>query len=73
MTSVDHDGQYYCVEDARIYDPPEHAVPIIVSAFGPQAAEVAARCGDGLWTTGSASEAVDHWRAPAVRVPSTRS
>ena len=41
--TVDHDGDHYCVEDARIYDPPEETIPIVVSAFGPQAAEVAAR------------------------------
>jgi coenzyme F420-dependent glucose-6-phosphate dehydrogenase len=61
--SVDHDGRYYCVEDARIYDPPEHDVPIVVSAFGPAAAKVAARCGDGLWTTGSASESIANWQS----------
>jgi G6PDH family F420-dependent oxidoreductase len=61
--SVSHDGVHYCVENARIYDPPEHAVPIVVSAFGPEAAEVAARCGDGLWTSGSGGETVDQWRA----------
>jgi G6PDH family F420-dependent oxidoreductase len=60
--SVDHDGTYYCVEDARIYDPPQHEVPIVVSAFGPEAAKVAARCGDGLWTTGSAGESVANWQ-----------
>ena len=60
--TVDHDGEHYCVEDARIYDPPEQTVPIIVSAFGPAAAKVAARCGDGLWSSGSASEAVENWK-----------
>jgi coenzyme F420-dependent glucose-6-phosphate dehydrogenase len=61
--SIDHDGPHYCVEDARIYDPPEHPVPIVVSAFGPESAKLAARCGDGLWTSGSAGEAIERWRA----------
>jgi coenzyme F420-dependent glucose-6-phosphate dehydrogenase len=61
--SVDHHGEYFCVEDARIYDPPEQPVPIVVSAFGPQAAKLAARSGDGLWTSGSAREAIEQWRA----------
>jgi coenzyme F420-dependent glucose-6-phosphate dehydrogenase len=60
---IDHDGRYFCVEDARIYDPPDRPVPIVVSAFGPTAAKLAARHGDGLWTSGSASEALDRWRA----------
>ena len=45
--SVDHDGTYYCVEDARIYDPPEHDVPIVVGGVGAAPAPVAARGGDG--------------------------
>ena len=49
--TVDHRGEHFCVEDARLFDPPEHEIPIIVSAFGPDAAEVAARVGDGLWTS----------------------
>lgn len=60
--TVDHDGRHYCVEDARIYDPPSQPIPIVVSAFGPKAAEVAARCGDGLWTTSGASEPIKRWR-----------
>ncbi len=38
-------------------------MPIIVSAFGPAAAKVAARCGDGLWTSGSAGEVLEKWKA----------
>lgn len=52
-------GDYYLVEDATIFDPPPNSVPIVVSAFGPKAAEVAARCGDGLWTTGMKPEIVE--------------
>jgi G6PDH family F420-dependent oxidoreductase len=51
-------GDYYLVEDATIFDPPPGPLPIVVSAFGPAAAEVAARCGDGLWTTGTKGEIV---------------
>jgi coenzyme F420-dependent glucose-6-phosphate dehydrogenase len=47
--SVTHYGDHYTVEDARLFDPPEWDIPIVVSAFGPAAAKVAARCGDGLW------------------------
>jgi G6PDH family F420-dependent oxidoreductase len=45
-----HRGKHYTVENARLYTVPEEPVPIDVSAFGPQAAEVAARIGDGLIT-----------------------
>ncbi|MDX3248694.1 LLM class F420-dependent oxidoreductase [Streptomyces sp. ME18-1-4] len=45
-----HRGKHYTVENARLYTLPDEPVPIDVSAFGPQAAEVAARIGDGLIT-----------------------
>ena len=47
--SITHYGRYYTVEDARIFDAPEQEPPIVVSAFGPLAAKLAARSGDGLW------------------------
>jgi G6PDH family F420-dependent oxidoreductase len=58
--TVDHRGDYYCVEDAKLFDPPEHDIPIVVSAFGPEAAQLAARVGDGLWT--SSPETVVAWQ-----------
>ncbi len=61
--TVNHWGDYYTVEDARIYDPPPGPIPVIVSAFGPKAASVAARIGDGLWTTGTDDNTVDEFRS----------
>jgi coenzyme F420-dependent glucose-6-phosphate dehydrogenase len=61
--TVNHWGDYYTVEDARIYDPPPGPIPVIVSAFGPKAAAVAARIGDGLWTTGTDDNTVDQFRS----------
>ncbi|HWC67583.1 MAG TPA: TIGR03557 family F420-dependent LLM class oxidoreductase [Acidimicrobiales bacterium] len=48
---VDHHGRYYEVENARLFTHPEDVPPIIVSAFGPAAVEMAAEIGDGLWST----------------------
>ena len=62
-TEVSFSGAYFDVENARIYDAPTGDVPIVVSAFGPQAAELAARVGDGLWTTGGDSDVIDTWKA----------
>lgn len=59
--TVDHDGTYYEVENARLFDPPEHEVPIIVSAFGPKAAALAARVGDGYWGTSPDPEVVGRY------------
>jgi coenzyme F420-dependent glucose-6-phosphate dehydrogenase len=55
-------GQHFTVENARIYDPPPGPVPVIVSAFGPKAAKVAAAIGDGLWVTGPDASGIENWR-----------
>lgn len=60
--STTHRGDYYVVEDATIFDAPSYDIPIIVSAFGTTAAEVAARIGDGLWTSGKGGEPVEVFR-----------
>lgn len=60
--SVTWRGEHYWVEDATIFDAPPDDIPIVVSAFGPNAAEVAARLGDGLWTTGTDTEIVEAYR-----------
>jgi G6PDH family F420-dependent oxidoreductase len=57
--SVTRFGTYYAVVDARILDRPEEPVPIVVSAFGPDSAQLAATIGDGLWITGAAAETVE--------------
>lgn len=47
--TIDHDGEFYEVENARLFDAPESPPPIIVSGFGEEAVELAARIGDGYW------------------------
>jgi coenzyme F420-dependent glucose-6-phosphate dehydrogenase len=51
-----HHGKHYTVENARIYTLPDELPPIFVSAFGPKAVQVAARCGDGLVNTSPEGE-----------------
>ena len=53
---VDHHGTHFTVENAQLFDPPEEPVQIVVSAFGPKAAKVAAEAGDGVWMTGPQPE-----------------
>ena len=48
--TITEDGPYYRAKDLKLHTLPERRPPIWVSAFGPQAAEVAGRWGDGLWT-----------------------
>jgi G6PDH family F420-dependent oxidoreductase len=44
---VSHHGKHYEVQEARIYTRTEQPVPIYVSGFGPQGAQLAGRIGDG--------------------------
>jgi G6PDH family F420-dependent oxidoreductase len=59
---VTHVGEHYRVENARLYSCPDEPPPVIVSAFGPRAAMVAARIGDGLATTSPDDEIVSRYR-----------
>jgi G6PDH family F420-dependent oxidoreductase len=45
---ISHHGKHYEVQEARIYTKPSEPVPIYVSGFGPQGAELAGRIGDGF-------------------------
>lgn len=60
--AVDHRGTHFNVEDARIFDKPDPLPPIVVSAFGPKAAKVAAEVGEGLWTTGIKEDVLEAYR-----------
>lgn len=59
---VDHHGAHYDVENARIYTLPDEPIPIYVSAFGPRAAQVAGRIGDGFVTTSPDAEMIKAFR-----------
>jgi len=47
---VTHEGRHFRTKQAYLHTNPGRRPPIYVSAFGPRAAGVAARLGDGLWT-----------------------
>jgi len=59
---VDHDGEYYTVENARIYTRPDRPVPVYVSGFGPKSIDLAARVGDGYISTRPDADAVARFR-----------
>ena len=65
---VDHRGAYFSVENARLFSRPSEAVPILIAASGPQAAQVAGRVGDGLISTAPDAQLVDGYRT-AGRAP----
>src|SRR3954452_22673763 len=45
-------GKHFSTDGAYLHTRPERRPPIYVSAFGPKAAAVAGRRGDGIWTLG---------------------
>jgi coenzyme F420-dependent glucose-6-phosphate dehydrogenase len=58
---MSHRGQYYTVENARVYTLPEQPPPIIIAGGGPKAAELAGRIGDGFCTTSPEKELKQHF------------
>ena len=60
---VTRHGAHYTVENARIYTTPVATIPVMVSAFGPEAAKLAARIGDGFMSTEPDAEPVEQYRA----------
>jgi coenzyme F420-dependent glucose-6-phosphate dehydrogenase len=67
--TVDHRGRYYEVENARIFDPPTTPIPVIVSGFGPAAAELAGRVGDGYWGTSPDRDLLETFEKAGGRGP----
>src|SRR5581483_12018749 len=62
-----HRGRHYRVQNARIYDLPAQAPPILISGFGPKSTELAARVGDGYCTVAPVKEAVETVRGKGGR------
>jgi coenzyme F420-dependent glucose-6-phosphate dehydrogenase len=54
---LDHDGRFFRTTAAILHTRAERRPPIYVSAFGPKAAGVAARRGDGVWTLADPEQA----------------
>jgi coenzyme F420-dependent glucose-6-phosphate dehydrogenase len=50
--TVTMDGGWFRLKDAKLYTLAEERPKLYVSAFGPKAAKIAAKHGDGLWTLG---------------------
>jgi G6PDH family F420-dependent oxidoreductase len=55
-------GKYLQLEDARVFDLPEEPPLVAVAAGGPEAAQIAAELGDGLFATEPRPELVRRYR-----------
>ena len=64
---VNHRGPHYTVDNARIYTMPDSPPQVYVSAFGPEAAEVAGRIGDGFITVSPDADLLHKFRSAAGR------
>src|SRR3954453_3494381 len=64
--TVTMDGGWFELREAKLYTRAASRPRLYVSAFGPQAARIAAKHGDGLWTMGDpeiAGEVIDTYRS----------
>lgn len=59
---VNHLGDYYEVDHARLYTLPAQPVPIEMSGFGPKSAALAGRIADGFINTKPSAELVEIFR-----------
>jgi G6PDH family F420-dependent oxidoreductase len=60
-------GDYFEVENARIYTLPDPLPPVMVAASGPEAAELAGEIGDGLIGTAPQKEIIQEFEAAGGR------
>src|SRR3954453_13719425 len=63
---VTREGRFFSTDGAYLHSNAERRPPIYVSAFGPRAAGVSARQGDGLWTLAdpdTAPDVIDAYRS----------
>lgn len=62
-----YEGEFYNVEDARIYTMPKEKIPILISAFGKNSAKMAGAMGDGFITTSPDKSLVDTFKGTGKR------
>ena len=62
-------GEHYTVEQLKLYDAPKKAPEIIVAAAAENAAELAARLGDGTMNTTPDEEIVKAWKKAGGKGP----
>jgi coenzyme F420-dependent glucose-6-phosphate dehydrogenase len=69
--TVTYNGRHFRAREARLYTLPERRPPVYMSAFGEQAADIAGRLADGVWTLADprkAPQVIAGYRAGAERV-----
>jgi G6PDH family F420-dependent oxidoreductase len=64
---ITHRGDHYRVENARLYSVPDTPPPVVVSAFGPKAVDMAARIADGFVSTHPDGDLLSQYREKGGR------
>jgi G6PDH family F420-dependent oxidoreductase len=57
-----HEGQYYHLDSARLYDVPEQPIPLVVGVSGEKSVQLAAEMADGIMAVEARRELVEGWR-----------
>ncbi|HEX5650175.1 MAG TPA: TIGR03557 family F420-dependent LLM class oxidoreductase [Steroidobacteraceae bacterium] len=57
-----HQGEYYHLDSARLYDLPEQPIPLVVGVSGDKSVQLAAEVGAGIMAVEPKRELVDDWR-----------
>jgi G6PDH family F420-dependent oxidoreductase len=57
-----HEGEYYHLDSARLYDLPEQPIPLVVGVSGDKSVQLAAEVADGIMAVEAKRELVDDWR-----------
>lgn len=66
---LSHDGEYFDVDRAKLWDVPAKAPRIAIAAGGPRAAELAGEKGAGLFATEANAELVKTWSGAGGKGP----
>jgi G6PDH family F420-dependent oxidoreductase len=61
--TITHRGTHYTIDAARIFSLPDEPPPILMSGFGPEATEVAARIADGYINTQPDADLLNRYRS----------
>lgn len=70
-TYISHEGEYYAVDDAKIFDLPEKPIDIFVAASGHASATIAGEVGDGVCVTEPDKEVIDTYTQAGGRAQNT--
>lgn len=57
-----YEGNYFRLDNARLFDRPDQKPPVVIAASGPRSAAIAGEKGDGLIATDAEPEIVDAYR-----------